>query len=208
MSMAKLSSKLANIFSNEKKSSAQVQAQSAAAEIEASQERARKELLKLTKTARIGFPYRPTCIAYDSVQHLVAIGTRQGYVKLYGGESIEYTISHMSSAASQQGASAGLSSGGGGAQSFEAVGSVAGFGSASASSGNESPVTATGTAAKYVEASASSNQPTSLPSVLFMSFVINEGALITLCDDSTISFWNLRQKQPGILFSRKLVNEK
>ena len=54
-------------------------------------------------------------------------------------------------------------------------------------------------------ASAALNFPSA---VLFMAFVINEGALITYCDDSTLSFWNLRQKQPAILFSKKLVNEK
>ena len=43
--------------------------------------------------------------------------------------------------------------------------------------------------------------------VLFMTFVINEGALITYCDDSTLSFWNLRQKQPAVLFSKKLVSK-
>jgi hypothetical protein len=204
--MASKLSKLANIFSNDKKSNAQAQAQTTAAEIEASQERARKELLKLTRTARVGFPHRPSCIAYDPVQHMVAIGTRHGYVKLYGGEFIEYTISHATPLCSS-------SSGGGGAQSFEPVASVAGF--KDSSSGNDSPVAVAaassgGMAGKYADlaAASSSQTPVVPPAVLFMSFVINEGALITLCDDSNISFWNLRQKQPGILFSRKLVNEK
>lgn len=180
MSMAsKFSMKLANIFSNDKKSSASSQASAAAAELEALQEKARKETLKMTKTSRLGFPYKPTCVAYDSVQRLVAIGTRYGFVKLYGGESIEYTIYHSSSSSSQ---------------SF-----------ASVSSSSSLTTQAAGSPALAPSNSTSHLYPTS---VLFMSFVMNEGALITYCEDSTISFWTLRQKQPGITYSRKLVNER
>ena len=194
---AKFSSKLANIFSNDKKSNAQAQAQSNATELEVSQEKARKELLKLTKTARIGFPHRPICVAYDCVQRLVAIGTRQGLVKLYGGESIDYTLCHASTSSSS-------SSSCGGSQSFGTVPVVPS--SSNSNSGTESPVPSGGAAAAYMTPpTLASFLP---PAVLFMSFVINEGALITYCEDSTISFWNLRQKQPGVLFSKKLINEK
>lgn len=97
------------------------------------------------------------------MQRLLAIGTRFGYVKLYGGESIEYTLYHAPSSKSDNG-------------------------------GSQSPITAAGVL---------------LPAaVLHMSFVINEGALITYCDDGALSFWNLRQKQPGILFTKKLINER
>jgi hypothetical protein len=33
-------------------------------------------------------------MAYDNLQHMLAVGTKYGYVKLYGGESVEYTIFH------------------------------------------------------------------------------------------------------------------
>lgn len=174
MSMAsKFSMKLANIFSNsDKKPLSAAQTSSAAAELEAIQEKAKKETLKLTKTSRIGFPFRPTSMAYDQVQHLLAIGNRYGYVKLYGGESIEYTIFHSQSNSSSS-------------QNFNH--------NSSTSSMNQTP-----------------QMPASLypNAVLFMTFVVNEGALITYTEDGTISFWNLRQKQPGITYSRKLVNEK
>ncbi len=203
MSMARFGSKLAHIFSNDKKPSASSQAQTAAAELEAAQEKARKELLKLTKTARIGFPCKPTCMAYDPVQHLLAIGSRNGQVKLYGCESIEYTICHINNSNSGSNTSSStLSNNNDKTQTF---GSVTSFSSLNNNngSGNGSPVPSSSSAVQ--SASASLIPP---PAVQFMCFVINEGALITCCDDSTISFWNLRQKQPGIIFSRKLVNEK
>lgn len=177
---SKFSSKLANIFSNDKRSSPSTQASAAAAELEASQEKARKENLKLTKTSRVGFPYKPTCVAYDMIQHLIAIGTRYGYVKLYGDESIEYTIYHSPLSSSSQ--------------SFGSV--------SSASLTNHSSMQ---TVSTQPNTNSASPYPTG---VLFMTFVLNEGALITYCEDSTLSFWNLRQKQPGITYSRKLVNEK
>ncbi|CAF0873638.1 unnamed protein product [Brachionus calyciflorus] len=176
MSMAsKFSIKLANIFSNsDKKSSNSSQMSAANAELEAIQDKARKETLKLTKTSRIGFPYRPTCVAYDQVQHLLAIGNRYGYVKLYGGDSIEYTIYHSQSSTSQN------------------------FNHAASSS----------SLTQNLQGSTTTPNSQYPNSVLFMAFVTNEGALITYTEDSTISFWNLRQKQPGITYSRKLVNEK
>lgn len=160
MSMAsKFSMKLANIFSNsDKKNPASTHASTATAELEAIHEKAKKETLKLTKTSRIGFPHKPTCLAYDQVQHLLAIGTKYGFVKLYGGDSIEYTIYHSQSNNS--------------------------------SSQNQ------------LQHSTLSN------AVLSMVFVTNEGALITYTEDSTLSLWNLRQKQPGVTFSKKLINEK
>ena len=187
ISMARFGSKLANMFSNDKKSNATTQATQAAAELEASQEKARKEAVKLTKTSRNGFPHRPTSVAYDLVQHLLAIGTKYGYVKLYGGEGVEYTLYHAASASSQS--------------TFGHVSSTPSMSTAGATGGTGgSPITGSPIIGSTSSASCGA--------VLFMSFVVNEGALITYCEDSTISFWNLRQKQPGILFSKKLVNEK
>jgi hypothetical protein len=190
MSMAsKLSIKLGNIFSNENKrlaSSSASQAANLSSNIEAMQEKARKEeTLKVTRTSRIGFPYRPTCIAYDLVQHVVAIGTRYGYVKLYGGESVEYTLCHVQSSPSSS------SKSGGGSSGTPTLSSSPVLGHLSASTN-----------------AASAGCLFNSDAVLFMSFVINEGALITYCEDGTLSFWNLRQKQPGVLFNKKLINEK
>ena len=94
---SKFSIKLANIFSNDKKSNASSQVIAASADLEVIQGRARAEPLKLHKTSRFGFPFRPTCMAYDNLQHMLAIGTKYGYVKLYGGESVEYTLFHAGS---------------------------------------------------------------------------------------------------------------
>ena len=58
MNMSKFGKSIAHIFSNEKKNSAQ-QASAAAAELEAAQEAARKETLKMSKTSRIGFQASP-----------------------------------------------------------------------------------------------------------------------------------------------------
>ena len=178
MSMAsKFGKSIVNMFTNDKKGNAAVQASAAAAELEAAQEAARKELLTLSKTARFGFPFKPTCMAYDMVQHILAIGTRNGYVKLFGGESVDYTIFHVSSLQAQSNQSASNSNG-----STSLVGS---------------PIIP------------SSNTPLAFPtSVMSMCFLINEGALITYCDDNTLNFWNLRQKKPALLYSKKLVNEK
>lgn len=149
-------------------------------------------MLKITRTSRLGFPYKPTCVAYDTVQHLVAVGTRYGYVKLYGAESIEYTLYHTPTSQT-------LSGSGGGKSSI--LSSQAG-----------TPPNASGTASPVSNsmggASSSGGTLLSPAAVLFMSFVVNEGALITYCDDGTLSFWNLRQKQPGILFTKRLINER
>jgi hypothetical protein len=195
MSVAsKIGNKLLSMF-NEKKSSSAVQATNAAAELEAAQEMARKETLRLSKTARIGFPYKPTCIAFDMVQHVLAIGTKSGCVKLYGGESIEYTIYHTTNQASSNLSASSIGHGNGGSSS--SLGQTA----SNINSTGSNPSSGVGSPNLSLNSSIT-------PAVIFMSFVINQGALITYCDDCTISFWNLRQKKPGILFSKKLVNEK
>ena len=37
----------------------------------------------LQQTFHHGFPYQPTCLAYDPVQQLLAVGTQNGGVLLY-----------------------------------------------------------------------------------------------------------------------------
>lgn len=168
--------KMFDNITSDKKSNASLQAAAAAADLEASQESMRtNENLQLCKMTRHGFPYKPTCIAYDLVQHLVAIGTRNGYVKIFGAETVECTMFH--------------------------VGSLTTIGKTPAGVNTTllcgSPI-----------CGGSGNGGGFSPSVLHMAFLINEGALITYCDDNTLSFWNIRQQQPGICFSKKLINER
>lgn len=35
------------------------------------------------QTSRYGFPYQPTCVAYDPVQSLLAIGSYDGSLRMY-----------------------------------------------------------------------------------------------------------------------------
>lgn len=168
--------KMFDTITNDKKSNATSQANAAAADLEASQESMRtNENLQLCKMVRHGFPYKPTCIAYDIVQHMVAIGTRNGYVRLFGADGVESTMFHVSS--------------------LMTLGNTPSAVNTNLISG--SPI-----------CGAANNGGGFSPSVLFMSFLMNEGALITYCDDNTLSFWNIRQKQPGMVFTKKLVNER
>ncbi|CAB3982264.1 Hypothetical predicted protein, partial [Paramuricea clavata] len=43
-------------------------------------ERLKPEQFSLLKTVRHGFPYKPTCLAYDPLQKLLAIGTAKGCI--------------------------------------------------------------------------------------------------------------------------------
>ena len=190
----KFSNKIAHIFSNDKKSNASAQVIQASQDLEVSQEKARKELLKLHKTSRSGFPFKPTCMAYDCVQHLLAIGTKNGYIKIFGGDSVEYTIFHASSSINQQ------------QQQQQQQSNSNGNNTPSCITLTGSPLLSTMHMAANVGAS-NANLPLS-SAILFIQFIVNEGALVVYCEDSTLSFWNLRQKQPGLLFSKKLVNEK
>ncbi len=166
---SKFSMKLANIFSNDKKSQEKnSQVSAASADLEAAQEKARKEQLVLTKTSRLGFPYRPTCMSYDPVQHLLAIGTKHGYVKLYGGELIEYTLFHGSAP-----------------QSFTPIPSYTPLNNSPGANNANSFSRLASTSANAMSSSSALSFPSA---VLFMAFVVNEGALITYCDDNTWSF--------------------
>jgi hypothetical protein len=40
-------------------------------------------LLLFLQTFRHGFPFQPTAIAFDPVQHLLAVGTKTGSLRLY-----------------------------------------------------------------------------------------------------------------------------
>lgn len=193
MSMAsKFGKSIVNMFSNDKKINAE-KALATANDLETAQELLRKDGVKLCKTARFGFPFKPTCMAYDCVQHLLAIGTKNGYIKIFGGDSVEYTIFHASSSINQQ-------------QQQQQQSNSNGNNTPSCITLTGSPLLSTMHMAANVGAS-NANLPLS-SAILFIQFIVNEGALVVYCEDSTLSFWNLRQKQPGLLFSKKLVNEK
>jgi syntaxin-binding protein 5 len=37
----------------------------------------------LLQTFRHGFPFQPTAVAFDPIQHLLAVGTKSGSLRLY-----------------------------------------------------------------------------------------------------------------------------
>lgn len=47
-------------------------------------------------TLRHGFPFKPTCMAFDPIQKLLAIGNRTGCVRIFGRPGIDYEIQHDS----------------------------------------------------------------------------------------------------------------
>ncbi len=168
---SKISKKISNLFDrqNKKETNAQITAQTA--ELEAQQERARKEVLLLTKTSRMGFPYKPTSMAYDCVQHIIAIGTKHGYVRLLGADSVEYTIFHGMGSSSSSNNNSPLAT-----QTF---GTVTATTSGAAGNSTSSPNQVSGgggggsLAAAYINNTSSAASANFGSAVLFMSFVIN-----------------------------------
>ncbi|XP_015759127.1 PREDICTED: syntaxin-binding protein 5-like [Acropora digitifera] len=106
-------------------------------------DRLRPEDFVLTKLSRYGFPYQPTCLAYDPVQSILAIGAYDGSIRILGKPSVECHVQHESSAAVKE-----------------------------------------------------------------LIFLINEGALISLCDDDYVHLWNLRQAHPALVQSLRFNREK
>lgn len=49
-----------------------------------------KELFQLNQTLYHGFPHRPSALAYDSKLNLLAIGTREGSLRVYGRAGVEF----------------------------------------------------------------------------------------------------------------------
>lgn len=43
------------------------------------------------QTVRYGFPYEPTSVAFDPVQHLLAIGTKSGSLRMYPSICLFFT---------------------------------------------------------------------------------------------------------------------
>ncbi|XP_077980343.1 lethal(2) giant larvae protein homolog 1-like [Glandiceps talaboti] len=60
----------------------------------AEREKQKKELFAFNKTVEHGFPNKPSSISFDPKLKLLAIGTRTGVVKVYGGPGVEFIGVH------------------------------------------------------------------------------------------------------------------
>ncbi|XP_068127055.1 syntaxin-binding protein 5-like isoform X2 [Hyperolius riggenbachi] len=63
------------------------------------QESLTSEQFHVCKTVRHGFPYQPTALAFDPVQKILAIGTRNGGVRILGRPGVDCHCQHDSGAA-------------------------------------------------------------------------------------------------------------
>ncbi|KFD67957.1 hypothetical protein M514_02845 [Trichuris suis] len=97
----------------------------------------------VTEVACHGFPYQPTCLAYDPVQKLMAIGTQSGAIRILGQPGVNVNLKHNNGA-----------------------------------------------------------------SVLQLQFLVNGGAIISLCSDCCVHMWNIRLKRPEIVHSLKFNRER
>ncbi|XP_035023559.1 syntaxin-binding protein 5 isoform X5 [Hippoglossus stenolepis] len=68
-------------------------------ESDAVQETLQSEHFQLCKTVRHGFPYQPSSMAFDPVQKILAIGTQNGALRLFGRAGVECYCQHESGAA-------------------------------------------------------------------------------------------------------------
>ncbi|KAM6184872.1 lethal(2) giant larvae protein homolog 1 [Rhynchocyon petersi] len=57
-------------------------------------EKLKQELFAFHKTVEHGFPNQPSALAFDSELRIMAIGTRNGAVKIYGAPGVEFTGLH------------------------------------------------------------------------------------------------------------------
>ena len=51
---------------------------------------------ELEKTVLHGYPFKPTCISFDPVQKLLAIGNKFGQIRFLGKPGIDITFEHES----------------------------------------------------------------------------------------------------------------
>uniref|UniRef100_A0A8C4R904 Syntaxin binding protein 5 n=1 Tax=Eptatretus burgeri TaxID=7764 RepID=A0A8C4R904_EPTBU len=112
-------------------------------EVETFPETLTSEHFQMCKTVRHGFPHQPTALAFDTVQKILAIGTKSGALRLLGRPGVDCHCQHES------------------------------------------------------------NSP-----VILLQFLVNEGALVSVCADDSLHLWNLRQKRPAILHSLKFNKER
>eukprot|EP00117_Sycon_ciliatum_P001414 scpid58800/ scgid7087/ Syntaxin-binding protein 5-like; Lethal(2) giant larvae protein homolog 4; Tomosyn-2 len=100
------------------------------------------DLFSISKTVRHGFPWRPTVLAVDVVQSLLAVGCETGEIKFFGRAGVEHSVDHPSGA-----------------------------------------------------------------KVQCLTFLVNEGALISVTADNCVHMWNLRQKIPAIVQSLNFIEK-
>ncbi|CAH8438141.1 unnamed protein product [Dicrocoelium dendriticum] len=101
------------------------------------------ENFQIGKVAIHGFPYRPSCMAFDPVQKILAVGTKTGIIRIFGRPGVDYVVSHPSPAA-----------------------------------------------------------------VLQIWFLINEGGLISICEDDIAHLWSIRQRSPELVHSLQFKRER
>ncbi|ELU03639.1 hypothetical protein CAPTEDRAFT_91323 [Capitella teleta] len=58
------------------------------------EETLRSDHFQVAKTVRHGFPHQPTCLTFDPVQNLLAIGTRSGSVRIFGRPGVDCHMKH------------------------------------------------------------------------------------------------------------------
>ncbi|GFS65162.1 syntaxin-binding protein 5-like protein [Trichonephila inaurata madagascariensis] len=56
----------------------------------AADENLQPELFRILKTVRHGFPFQPTAIAFDPVQRILALATKNGSLRLYPFSTMLY----------------------------------------------------------------------------------------------------------------------
>ncbi|CAH8629404.1 unnamed protein product [Schistosoma intercalatum] len=59
----------------------------------------KSEHFQVGKISVHGFPHQPTCIAFDPVQRIVAVGTKCGFIRIFGRPGVDCSISHPSASA-------------------------------------------------------------------------------------------------------------
>ncbi|XP_070189428.1 syntaxin-binding protein 5-like [Littorina saxatilis] len=58
------------------------------------EETLRSDHFHISKTVRHGFPYQPTAVAFDPVQHILAIGNKTGSLRIIGRPGVDIHILH------------------------------------------------------------------------------------------------------------------
>ena len=63
-------------------------------QVSVERQKLQKELFAFRKTVQHGFPHKPTAVAFDPVQKLMAIGTQTGALKVFGRPGVEFYGQH------------------------------------------------------------------------------------------------------------------
>lgn len=63
-------------------------------QVSVERQKLQKDLFAFRKTVQHGFPHKPTAVAYDPEQRLMAIGTQTGALKVFGQPGVEFYGQH------------------------------------------------------------------------------------------------------------------